>query len=378
MTGAINITIARDLLHSALAKVARVARAKSKIHILQNLLIRLDPGALTVVATDLDMEIRATVAAEHGHAGEAITVYADLFSRLVNDFPPHTEVALSWATGDNKVEIKCGRSRFKVNSLPAEDFPMFPDVSGAVVTIPAGDLRRAFATLSYAICTEVSRIYLCGIYLHHNASQLMLVATNGHKLARMRLPRPSKANEFGGVIIPQSTVNEVLRLVDTKAEGDVELTISQSGISFSSGQTVLRSKLIDGTYPDYVRVIPQDNTKVVVVDLDDMVAAIGRVRVMADRTEGESRSLKLSFVADGVTISTHNVDAGEGEEFVATEYEGEPFSLDIGFQGGYIAATLASLGTGAVRMKLADPGSPALFEGVGREEADLVLMPLRV
>lgn len=378
MKDPVKVSIKRDVLNAALTKVSRAAVARSKIRILQNLLISLGKDSLTVVGTDLDITVRSTVAAEHANAGASITVIADLFGKLINDFPAGTDIVLSW-NDDERVEVKCGRSRFKVNALPASDFPAFPDIGEATdLTLPAADLRRAFSTVAFAISTEATRYYLCGIHLHCQKAQLVFVTTNGHKLARLRLPKPKDVGEFEGVIIPQRCVNEVTRLIDAKAEGDVEIRISRTGISFALENLLLQSKLIDGTFPDYQRVIPTGNDKIAVIDFDDLAAAIGRVRTVADRTEHTSSALRLTFDQQALKISTRNADAGEGEETLPTDPDDAAFDLDIGFNGEYLAALLGAVGTSAVRMRLADPGSPTLFEGVGRDEADFVLMPMRV
>lgn len=380
MSSEVKVSIKRDVLHAALVKVARAAVAKSKLRILQNLLISLGRDTMTVVGTDLDLAVRCTVAAEHDCPGKTITVIADLFSKLVNDFPPGSDIVLSWSDND-RIEVKCGRSRFKVNALPANDFPAFPDIGEATaMTLPAADLRRAFSTVAFAISTEHTRFYLCGIHLHCDKSHLIFVSTNGHKLARLRLAKPVGIKDFAGIIVPQRCVNEITRLIDAKTEGDVDIRISSTGISFEIDNMLLQSKLIDGTFPDYLRVIPTNNDKVASIDFDDLIAAIGRVRAVADRTGtgNASSGLRLTFDNDSLQISTRNVDAGEGEETISIEFESEAFQIDIGFNGEYLAALLGAVGAGVVRIRLADHGSPTLFEGVGREEADFVLMPMRV
>lgn len=374
----VKVTIKRDVLNAALGKVSRAAVAKSKIRILQNLLISLERDLLTVVGTDLEIVVTASVPAEHASPGASITVIADLFSKLINDFPPGSDIVLSWNDAD-RIEVKCGRSRFKVNALPASDFPQNPDIGETVdFTLAAGDLRRAFATVAFAISTETTRFYLCGIYLHCSKSQLVFVTTNGHKLARLRLPKPAGCKEFAGVIIPSRCVNEITRLIDTKAEGEIELRISKSGISFGFGNFLLQSKLIDATFPDYQRVIPTGNDKIAVIDFDDLSAAICRVRTVADRTEHDSKALRLNFSKHVLSISTRNADAGEGEETLSTDPDDAACELEIGFNGEYLASLLTAIGASAVRIRLADAGSPTLFEGVGRDEADFVLMPMRV
>jgi len=378
MSGDVKVTIKRDALHATLAKVARVAASKSKIRILQNVLITLGPNNLTIVGTDLDIVIQATVAADHSSPGASITVIADLLAKLVGDFPSGSDLILTWSD-QTRIELKCGRSRFKVNALPAADFPEMPDLGEtADFNLPAADLRRAFASVAFAISTEQSRFYLCGVYFHPIKSHLVFVSTNGHKLARIKLPRPDGMDDFAGVIIPHRCVNEMLRMVDAKAEGEVNIRLSTSGISFGMETTLLQSKLIEGTYPDYQRVIPSSNDKIVMLDFDDLLAAVGRVRTVADRTEQASSALRLTFDAEGLRISTRNAEAGEGEETIAVEPGGAAFDLDIGFNGEYLATLLGAVGTGTVRLRLADPGSPALVEGVGRDEADFVLMPMRV
>ncbi|WP_296741385.1 DNA polymerase III subunit beta [Mesorhizobium sp.] len=373
----VKVTVARDALHAALAKVARAAPSKSKVSILQHVLLSLTPTEIVITATDLDLELCATVPASHDHAGQSITVIADLFSRLINDFPAGADVVLTWSDG-HKVEVKCGRSRFKVNALSPADFPSFPEIREPVrFELPATTFRRALATAASAMSTEETRFYLRGVCMHIHKEALTLVATDGVKLARDQLARPEGISEFN-IIVPDRTVNDVLRLIDAKTVGDIDIEAGKNQIAFRLGNIYLKSKLVDATYPDYQRVIPRKFDHSAIVDVDELLVAVKRINMIADRGEGESKVLRFAFNDGAVLITTQNVEAGEAEETISVDMGDEPFSLDIGFNGAFFHSVLSAVGTETARMRLSTAGDPVVFEGVGRERTDFVLMPKRV
>jgi DNA polymerase-3 subunit beta len=373
----IKVTVSRDALHAALAKVARAAPSKSKISILQHVLLNLTPSEIVITATDLDLELCATVPAEHNHAGQSITVIADLFSKLINDFPPGTDVILAWSDGQ-KVEVKCGRSRFKVNALSPADFPSFPEMKEPVrFHLPATTFRRALSTAASAMSTEETRFYLRGVYMHSLKDNLTLVATDGIKLARDQLARPDGLSDFN-VIVPDRAVNDVLRLIDAKTVGDIDIEAGKNQVAFRLGNLCLKSKLVDATYPDYLRVIPKKLEHSAIVDVDELLAAIKRINMIADRGEGESRTLRFAFNDGALLITTQNVEAGEAEETISADMGDEPFNLEIGFNGTFFYSVLSAVGTETARLRLNTAGDPVVFEGVGRERTDFVLMPKRV
>src|SRR5215510_10429599 len=325
------VTVERAALLKSLGHVHRVVERRNTIPILANVLIKADNSKLAFKATDLDLEVTEAIAAEVGPAGST-TVPAHMFYEIVRKLPEGTQVLLE-ASGDRAVlAIRAGRSRFTLQTLPESDFP---DLAAGDMThsfkLAAADLKRLIDKTQFAISTEETRYYLNGIYLHtagtNKAPTLRAVATDGHRLAQCELPLPAGGSGMPGIIVPRKTVGEVQRLIEDN-EAEVTVELSQGKIRFSIGDAVLTSKLIDGTFPDYVRVIPVANDKELVV---------------------------------------------EKKEF---EQAAEP--LDIGFNSRYLLDIAAQLDGEAAVLKLADPGSPTLIQERDDKGALYVLMPMRV
>ena len=242
--------------------------------------------------------------------------------------------------------------------------------------LAAADLKRMIDKTQFAISTEETRYYLNGIYLHTagtgKAAKLRAVATDGHRLAQFELPLPSGAACMPGVIVPRKTVGEVQRLIeDSEAEVGVEL--SQAKIRFTIGDVVLTSKLIDGTFPDYARVIPVGNDKELTVDKKDFEAAVDRVSTVSSE---RGRAVKLSLAGGRLVLSVTNPDSGSATEELEVEYGADP--IDIGFNSRYLLDIAAQLDGEVALLKLADPGSPTLIQDKDAKGALYVLMPMRV
>jgi DNA polymerase-3 subunit beta len=273
--------------------------------------------------------------------------------------------------------IRAGRSRFTLQTLPESDFP---DLTAGDMThkfsLAAADLKRLIDKTQFAISTEETRYYLNGIYLHAAGSgksaTLRAVATDGHRLAQTDLPLPAGAAGMPGIIVPRKTVTEVQRLIeDSQAEVAVEL--SSTKIRFSIGTVVLTSKLIDGTFPDYGRVIPTGNDKELTVDKKDFEAAVDRVSTVSSE---RGRAVKLSLLGGKLVLSVTNPDSGSATEELEVEYDGDP--LDIGFNSRYLLDIAAQLDGEVAVLRLADPGSPTLIQDKDAKGALYVLMPMRV
>jgi DNA polymerase-3 subunit beta len=282
------------------------------------------------------------------------------------------------ASGDRaSLTIRAGRSRFSLQTLPESDFP---DLAAGEMThtfaLPAKDLKRLIDKTQFAISTEETRYYLNGIYLHTagaaKAMKLRAVATDGHRLAQVELDAPAGAEGMPGVIVPRKTVSEVQRLIeDLDAEIGVEL--SQTKIRFTIGDVVLTSKLIDGTFPDYTRVIPAGNDKTLVVDKPDFAAAVDRVSTVSSE---RGRAVKLALSAGKLVLTVTNPDSGSATEEIEVEYESDP--IDIGFNSRYLLDITAQIDGEVAVLKLADPGSPTLIQDKDAGGALYVLMPMRV
>ena len=370
------VTIERSELLKSLGHVHRVVERRNTIPILANVLVKADRGKLSLKATDLDLEITDSIAAEVSPGGST-TVPAHMFYEIVRKLPEGAQIVLE-GSGDRAVlSLRAGRSRFTLQTLPESDFP---DLAAGEMShsfkLAAADLKRLIDKTQFAISTEETRYYLNGIYLHTagtaKAGMLRAVATDGHRLAQVELPLPQGAAGMPGIIVPRKTVGEVQRLVES-GEGDVAVELSAGKIRFTIGNVVLTSKLIDGTFPDYARVIPANNDKSLVVDKKDFEAAVDRVSTVSSE---RGRAVKLSITGGRLVLSVTNPDSGSATEEIEVEYAADP--LDIGFNSRYLLDIAAQIEGEVAVLKLADPGSPTLIQDKDAKGALYVLMPMRV
>ncbi len=370
------VTVERAELLKSLGHVHRVVERRNTIPILANVLVRADRGKLSLKATDLDLEVTDSIAAEVSPGG-ATTVPAYMFYEIVRKLPEGAQIVIEGAGDRAVLSIRAGRSRFTLQTLPESDFP---DLAAGEMThsfkLAAADLKRLIDKTQFAISTEETRYYLNGIYLHTagtaKAATLRAVATDGHRLAQVELPLPQGAAGMPGIIVPRKTVAEVQRLIET-GEGEVAIELSAGKIRFSIGNVVLTSKLIDGTFPDYARVIPANNDKSLIVDKKDFEAAVDRVSTVSSE---RGRAVKLAITGGRLVLSVTNPDSGSATEEIEVEYDSDP--LDIGFNSRYLLDIAAQIEGEVAVLKLADPGSPTLIQDKDAKGALYVLMPMRV
>src|ERR1700748_48544 len=346
------VTVERAALLRSLGHVHRVVERRNTIPILANVLIKAEKSKLSFKATDLDVEVTETIAAEVGPGG-ATTVPAHMFYEIVRKLPEGAQIVLE-ASGDRAVlTIRAGRSRFTLQTLPESDFP---DLATGDMThtfkVTAADLKRLIDKTQFAISTEETRYYLNGIYLHTagaaKAQTLRGVATDGHRLAQIDLVMPKGAAGMPGVIVPRKTVGEVQRLIED-SDAEVAIELSTGKIRFTIGNVVLTSKLIDGTFPDYGRVIPQNNDKELVVDKKDFEAGVDRVSTISTQC---GRAVKLALSAGKLVLSVTNPDSGSATEELEVEYASDP--LDIGFNSRYLLDIAAQIEGEVAVLRLAD------------------------
>jgi len=374
--GPMKVTVERAELLKSLGHVHRVVERRNTIPILANVLIRAERSKLSLKATDLDLEINEAIAAEVSPGGST-TVPAHMFYEIVRKLPEGSQIVLE-ASGDRAVlAIRAGRSRFTLQTLPESDFP---DLAAGEMShtfkLGAVELKRLIDKTQFAISTEETRYYLNGIYLHaagnNKNATLRAVATDGHRLAQVELPLPQGAAGMPGIIVPRKTVGEVQRLIED-SEAEIGIELSTGKIRFTLGDVVLTSKLIDGTFPDYGRVIPAANDKELVVDKKEFEAAVDRVSTVSSE---RGRAVKLALSGGKLVLSVTNPDSGSATEELEVQYESD--ALDIGFNSRYLLDIAAQIEGEVAVLKLADPGSPTLIQDKDAKGALYVLMPMRV
>ena len=369
------VILERAALLKSLGHVHRVVERRNTIPILSNVLIRVADGKLSLRATDLDIEVSETVPADGSQDG-ATTVAAHVLYDIVRKLPDGSEVTLETGPDVGTVQLSAGRARFSLQTLPEEDFP---DLTAGEFdhrfTLESGQLFDLIDRTQFAISTEETRYYLNGIYLHRvdeDASVLRAVATDGHRLARMDIAAPEGSEGLVGMIVPRKAVHELQRLLDDR-DMVIGIEASAAKIRFTIGAVVLTTKLIDGTFPDYMRVIPTGNDKVLTVDRAVFKDAVDLVSTVSSE---RGRAVKLSVNDGTLTLTVNNPDSGSAVEEIVADYEADP--LDIGFNARYLLEIADQLQSEEARFELADPGSPTLIRDSADQSALYVLMPMRV
>ena len=364
-------TIERATLLKSLGHVQSVVERRNTIPILSNVLIEArEDGSIRLMATDLDLQVDESVPASVTQAG-ATTVSAHTLFDIVRKLPEGSQVELTAAEG--KMQVVAGRSRFNLSTLPRDDFPVIAE--GELPTrfeLPAATLRQVIEKTRFAISTEETRYYLMGIFLHVVDDQLRAAATDGHRLARVTVARPDGAEGMPDVIVPRKAVAELYRLLE-ELEGTVEISMSPTKIRFGLGSAILTSKLIDGTFPDYNRVIPTANDKLLKLDPKSFSAGVDRVSTIASE---KTRAVKMSVDRDKVTLSVTSPENGLATEELAADYGSD--GLEIGFNARYLLDILGEIDGDTVEVHLADAAAPTLLRESDKSNALYVLMPMRV
>lgn len=367
------LVVERAALLKALGHVQSVVERRNTIPILSNVLLMAEGDGLKLMATDLDLQIVEETPATVEAAG-ATTVSAHTLFDIVRKIPDGAQVTLEAAA--QKMVVKAGRARFQLQTLPREDFPVIGEDDLPVhFTLPAETLVTLIDRTRFAISTEETRYYLNGIFFHApaGAGTLRAVATDGHRLARVELPLPEGAEAMPDIIIPRKCVSEVRKLLDER-DGEVAVALSAAKIRFHIGPARLTSKLIDGTFPDYSRVIPTANDKLLKIDPATLAEGVDRVTAIA--ASEKTRAVKLSLDHDRVTLSVTSPENGTASEDVPADYTAAAF--DVGFNGRYLLDILQQVEGDLVEVHLADASAPTLIRESQSSPALYVLMPMRV
>jgi DNA polymerase-3 subunit beta len=375
------LTIERAALLKALGHVQSVVERRNTIPILSNVLLTARGGVLALSATDLDMEILDEAAAHVETPGQ-ITAPAHTLYEIVRKLPEGAEISLSFNGEDPRLQVRAGRYRVNLPVLPAGDFPvMSSDGLSPPVSVDTAGLMRLIDRTRFAISTEETRYYLTGIYLHtlvENGREILrAVATDGHRLALADMPAPEGAAGAPGVIVPRKTIQEARRLLEDSGE-TIDVLLSQQKARFDFGRASLTSKVIDGSFPDYTRVIPRDNTRIMTVDNALFAAAVDRVATISSE---KSRSVKLSAERGRIVLTVRNMETGQAVEELEVDYDGEPF--EIGFNARYLLDVTAQIGGELTEFRFADRAAsatmldPVLVIDPTDPHVQYVLMPLR-
>lgn len=370
------LSIERATLLKALAQAQSVVERRNTIPILANVLIEAEGSQASFRATDLDIEVVDRAPAMVERPG-ATTVSAVMLHEIVRKLPDGALVNLAEDASTGRLTITAGRSTFSLATLPKEDFPVMASSEYSTnFSAPAPVLRRLFDKAKFAISTEETRYYLNGVYMHvangEEGQALRCVATDGHRLARIDAPLPPGAEGMAGVIVPRKTVGELRKLLDDD-EASIAVSVSETKIRFATPAITLTSKVIDGTFPDYTRVIPTGNTRRLEVDASEFAKAVDRVATVSSE---RSRAVKLSLDEDRLVLSVNAPDSGAAEEELAVAYGDD--RLEIGFNAKYLLEIASQVDRENAVFLFNSAGDPTLMREGNDTSAVYVVMPMRV
>ena len=363
-------TITREQLQEGLAAVAAAIPAKTTLPVLSNVLVEASKQGLRLSGTDLDIAVSTSVAADVDAEG-AVTLPAKKLSDIVRELPS-APIRVTGA-GEQRVSLECGRTKFKLLGLPREEFPSFPAVKfDKAWKTDAGIVHKLVGHVAFAASTEESRPILNGVLWELRPDRMRMVATNGHRLAKMDVP--ASGGSTADLIVPPKALEQVRRLF--APEASVEIAKSENHIGFRAGGTQVYSRLIEGPYPNYEQVIPRENDKSATVDKSALIAALRRMSVVAS---DQTHRIRLAFSGGAAKFSVQTPDLGEAQDELALTYEGEP--LEIGFNAMYLLEVLKYMPTDEVRFTFKAPERATTIEPVGWNDAASYLalvMPLRL
>lgn len=363
----------KAILASALSAAAQAVERKSTIAILEHALLTLRGDTLVISATNMDTRVEVTISVSGRANGTAVLPAADL-AAIVKAMPDGSQIEIK-PDGESHFRVAGGRSRYKVPALKPDDFPAWgTGEPGTTFSLSADALGRMLDLTAPFTSTEETRYYLCGIYLHIEAGQLVAAATDGHRLAKVQMAAPEGADPLHPIIIPRQTLGLLQRL---RMTGDVTIEADETRVAFRSGTMLLMSKVIDGTYPDYRRVIPDGGDIVIEAEAKDLKATAARVALMAVAEEkSKARAVRVTLSDGTCSLQAAGNDGAEAEEELPLL--SSRGTIEIGFNARYMADFCAACGDGPVTMTMSDPGSPVLMRPTADEGATFVLMPMRV
>ena len=365
-------TISREKLQEGLSAVAPAVPNKTTLPVLANLLVQTTDKGIRLSGTDLDIAVSTEVTADVESAG-AITIPAKKLSEIARELPP-APVKIS-AAGDQRITLECGRSKFKLLGLPKSEFPSFPAVKfEKSLRIPSGELQKLIEHTAFAASTEESRPILNGVLWELRAAYMRMVATNGHRLAKMEVAVKTAGGTSSDLIIPPKALEQIRRLFP--AEEELEVAQGDNHVGFRSPFTAVYTRLIEGPYPNYDQVIPRDNDRYAIVDRTALTGALRRMSVVAS---DQTHRIRMSFNAAMLKFSVSTPDLGEAQDELPIRYEGDP--MDIGFNAAYLLEILRYMPTDEIRLTFKAPERAATIEPEGWTDSAkymCLLMPLRL
>jgi DNA polymerase-3 subunit beta len=364
-------TITRERLHEGLAAVAATVPTKTTLPVLANILIEATSDGVRLSGTDLDIAVSTVVPAEVDEDG-AVTIPAKKLLEIVRELP---SAAIRIASsGEQRISLECGRSRFKLLGIPREEFPNFPPVSFEDSwTVTSGDLQKLINHVSFAASTEESRPILNGVLWELQSDIMRMVATNGHRLAKMEVPVAGSSSS-ADLIVPPKALEQVRRLFGPSDE--VEIAKSDNHLGFRTGGTVVFTRLIEGPYPNYEQVIPKENDRACTVEKATLASALRRVGAVAS---DQTHRVRLQFSGGSLKLSVSTPDLGDALDEVSVTFDGDP--LEIGFNATYLLEILKYMPTDEVRLTFKAPERAGTVEPVGWDDPASYLclvMPLRL
>ncbi len=365
-------TIAREKLQDGLSAVIATVPAKTTLPVLSNILLETSERGIRLSGTDLDMAVSTEVTADVESQG-AITVPAKKLAEIVRELPS-APVKIS-AVGEQKITLECGRSRFRLLGLPRDEFPTFPVVRFSESwRIKSGELQKLIAHTAFAVSTEESRPILNGVLWELRGDRMRMVATNGHRLAKIDVPVAGQNGHSEDLIIPPKALEQLRRLFP--AEEDLEIARGENHLGFRSPLTAVYTRLIEGPYPPYEQVIPRDNDRIALADRNALSQALKRMSVVAS---DQTHRIRMSFNAGMAKFSVQTPDLGEAQDELPVTYEGD--ALDIGFNASYLLEIMRNMPTDEVRLTFKAPERAATVEPVGWNDPAqymCLIMPLRL
>ena len=365
-------TISREKLQEGLAAVTAAVPAKTTLPVLANLLVETTERGIRLSATDLDIAVSTEVSADVESAG-SITIPAKKLSEIARELPP-SPVKIS-ASGEQRVTLECGRSKFKLLGLPRDEFPTFPSVRfNESWRVKSGELQKLIAHTAFAVSTEESRPILNGVLWELREDKMRMVATNGHRLAKMELPVEASTAPPGDLIVPPKALEQIRRLFP--AEEELEIARGDNHLGFRSPFTSVFTRLVEGPYPNYEQVIPKDNDRYCLADKASLISALKRMSVIAS---DQTHRIKMSFNTGMLKFSVITPDLGEAQDELPVQYNGD--QLDIGFNATYLLEILRYMPTEQVRLTFKAPERAATIEPEGWDDPAKYLclvMPLRL